>query len=260
MLKKDYLFCIMIICLSLVIAPGNVFAEENPQEKDWQFNLVPLYGWGVNIRGDATVGSDTVAPTVDLTEAFDTLEGAFSLLFSGKYKNKFGFVFDYLYLDVSGGQDIALNSNVGIDLKTQLAELAGTYSFDLGNERHVFDALLGLRYLRAEVDVDLDIAGKREFSQSETKDLLDPIIGANYIWKITDKWNLKLHGDIGGFGIGSDFSWQAAGIIDFWPWKHVGFSGGYRALGYKFEDSDSQKTFELDLLIHGPIIGLSFRW
>ncbi len=89
---------------------------------------------------------------------------------------------------------------------------------------------------------------------------MDPIIGMRYKWKIADKWDLKLYGDIGGFGIGSDFTWHTIGVVDFWPWQHVGFKGGYRALNYQFEDDKGTQTFELDLLLHGPILGVSFRW
>lgn len=118
--------------------------------------------------------------------------------------------------------------------------------------------MAGIRYIGVEVGVDF---GRLPISLSEEKDLVDPIIGVRYKWKIADKWDLKLYGDIGGFGIGSDFTWQTLGVIDFWPWKHVGFLAGYRALSYHFEDDDKNiEPFELDLLVHGPILGVSFRW
>lgn len=63
-----------------------------------------------------------------------------------------------------------------------------------------------------------------------SKDWVDPIIGLRWLWGFSDRWSLKLRGDIGGFGVGSDFAWQAAGLIDWQPFKYVSFIGGYRAL------------------------------
>jgi hypothetical protein len=38
----------------------------------------------------------------------------------------------------------------------------------------------------------------------------------------------------------------------------VAISAGYRALNYQFEDTKANRDFELDLLVHGPIIGIRF--
>ena len=183
------------------------------------------------------------------------MEGAFTINFSGLHKSNFGFVFDFIYLDISADQDTDLGTGLDVGLKEIVSQFAGTYRF--GSEYHSFDAIAGIRYLNVEVDLDFK---SLPISESEKTDILDPIIGGRYNWKFADKWNLRLYGDIGGFGVGSDFTWQALGVIDFWPWKHVGFSGGYRALNYRLEDNKGASKFELDLLLHGPILGLSFRW
>jgi len=44
---------------------------------------------------------------------------------------------------------------------------------------------------------------------------MDPIIGARYNWNITDRWKLMIRDYIGGFGVGSDFTWNAAALIDY---------------------------------------------
>ena len=255
MKNKRMLICCTTIFFTLAMVSQAAFAEETFKEKNWEFNLTPLYLWGATIEGDTTLGQKTNSTKVDFSEVFDNLEGVFTINFSGMHKSNFGFMFDYMYLDISANKDTKLGTSLDVGLKTQLSQLAGTYRF--GSEQHAFDAVAGIRYLSVEVDVDFD---RLPISQSAKKDLVDPIIGVRYKWKIADKWDLKLYGDIGGFGIGSDFTWQALGLIDFWPWEHVGFTGGYRALNYHFEDDKGTQTFELDLLLHGPIVGVSFRW
>ncbi|MBW1817507.1 MAG: hypothetical protein JRJ60_10130, partial [Deltaproteobacteria bacterium] len=88
----------------------------------------------------------------------------------------------------------------------------------------------------------------------------DPLIGGRYLWKMADKWTMILRGDIGGFGIGSDFAWQAVGMIDFQPWKHVSFIAGYRALDMDYESGSGLDAFKYDVLMHGPVLGINFRW
>jgi hypothetical protein len=255
MKNKKLLICCITIFFALAMVSQAAFAEETVQEKNWEFNLTPLYLWMAGIEGDTTLGQKNNSTKADFSELFDNLEGAFSINFSGMHKSNFGFMFDYVYLSVSANKVTRLGTNLDVGLTTTLSQLAGLYRF--GSEQHAFDAVAGIRYLGVEVDVSL---GRLPISLSEEASIVDPIIGMRYKWNIADKWDLKLYGDIGGFGIGSAFTWQALWVVDFWPWQHVGFTGGYRALNHQFENEKGATTFELDLLLHGPILGVSFRW
>ena len=77
---------------------------------------------------------------------------------------------------------------------------------------------------------------------------------------MSDKWLLHLYGDIGGFGVGSDLTWMASGIVDFQVWKHASILAGYRALSMEFEKGEGERKFDLSLLAHGPILGINFNW
>ncbi len=48
-----------------------------------------------------------------------------------------------------------------------------------------------------------------------SKNWIDPLIGGRYLWRFADGWNIIARGDIGGFGVGSDFSWHALGLIEW---------------------------------------------
>ena len=71
---------------------------------------------------------------------------------------------------------------------------------------------------------------------------------------------LQFLGDVGGFGVGSDFTWQLFGgyAFDFWGSNLHGVVG-YRALAVDYTQDGPNKN-NLDLILHGPVIGLSFRW
>jgi hypothetical protein len=239
----------------IMATPLTVAAEDSSStDKNWDFSLAPLYIWGTNIDGDTSLPSPADEIKVDNSEIFDSLEGAFTLNFSGVHESRFGFFFDLVYLNVGKKEDTGLGAILDYNLKTLVSQFSASYRLT-DNDLHAFDAMLGARYVKLEVDAEFD---NLPISGSESRDLWDPIIGGRYTWRFAEKWNLNLYGDIGGFGVGSDFTWQGLGVIDFWAWKHVAISAGYRALNYQFEDTKANRDFELDLLVHGPIIGIRF--
>lgn len=74
---------------------------------------------------------------------------------------------------------------------------------------------------------------------------------------------LTLIGDVGGFGAGSDFSWQAVATYGFdvncfgTPLRTV---VGYRALAVDYSENGRFGKNGLDLVQHGPVIGVRIRW
>jgi len=108
------------------------------------------------------------------------------------------------------------------------------------------------------MDVVVDPQGPLVINKDQS--WLDPIVGVRWGWDMTDKWKLSLRGDIGGFGLGSDFAWNLVGLIFFKPWKNVAIVGGYRVLALDYEDSDAFSRFEMDTTMHGPILGFNITW
>jgi len=40
-------------------------------------------------------------------------------------------------------------------------------------------------------------------------------MGVRWNWRFADGWSLIARGDIGGFGLGSEFSWHALGLVEW---------------------------------------------
>ena len=63
-------------------------------------------------------------------------------------------------------------------------------------------------------------------------------------------------GDIGGFGITSDLTWQAMAILGY----HINESGsvilGYRGIGTDYTDGD----FGYDVINHGVVLGFEYKF
>jgi hypothetical protein len=69
--------------------------------------------------------------------------------------------------------------------------------------------------------------------------------------------------DLGGFGTGSEFSWQLVGTYGF----DVNCFGsplrtivGYRALAVDYSENGRFGKNELDVVQHGPVMGATLKW
>jgi hypothetical protein len=98
-------------------------------------------------------------------------------------------------------------------------------------------------------------------SPSGGQDWFDPLVGARAIFDLSEKWAVSLDGSIGGFGVGSDFAWDAAGLIGYrfglFGKDNAAVFGGYRAHSQDYIDGSGDDKFEWDVTLHGPILGLT---
>ena len=73
-----------------------------------------------------------------------------------------------------------------------------------------------------------------------------------------------MSGDIGGFDVGSKFSWQALAALDyeFMRTKNVSWSGmiGYKALSVDYVKGSGLTQYEYDMTMYGPIFGITARF
>jgi hypothetical protein len=67
------------------------------------------------------------------------------------------------------------------------------------------------------VGLDLNASGPLGLNPSgdEHRDWVDPIIGVNLGIDLTRHWAIAAEGDVGGFGIGSGFTWNALGLLSY---------------------------------------------
>ncbi len=255
MIRQKGMFVGIVLCVAIVLvsvlATASAYGEDKPSGlKAWDFQLAPFYLWAVNMRGDMTVKGLPAPVKVDFDDAFDNLEAVFTAHLEGWWRQQWGFLFDVSYVNLAGEERI-----LDVDLETVMLELVGFYRFTKGP--HAFEPLAGIRYTSLQTDVD--ILGF-PFGIDESEGWVDPIIGVRYKYTISDNWKVLLRGDIGGFTVGSDFTWNLSGLIAFQPWNHVGFVGGYRALDVDYETGSGLRKFKYDVLMHGPIVGVNIIW
>ena len=209
------------------------------------------------ISGSQTIGPVSAPLDVEFGDITDNLDTAIIVHFEAKHKSNWGFLVDVNYLDLENKESLPTGLTRKIDLDLTMGEVSGFHRWDL-NE-HKLDLILGLRYV--SVSNKIGILGGPDLTDG-TQDWVDPLVGARWIWNFADGWSVITRGDVGGLQVGSDFAWQALGLIEWQPFKYASFLAGYRAIGMDYVDGSSRSLdyFNFDATIHGPVLGVNFKW
>ena len=272
---------------------------EQPAEmpSPWTFRFTP-YGWLTSLNGTQTVrgrSADVDASFIDIIDA--TLGSGGTLVgLMADFEARNGpvsFMGDLVWMkiavDRSGVRSRSLAPGIvgslgaTADLKIEMAILEAGATYEVarfgfaGSDANSvgLDVLAGGRFWYQKADVSLDLAATldvgdlelgrdRAFARSGSVDWADPFVGARVRYAVAPGHELFVRGDVGGLGVGSDFSWQAvAGYAwDFAVWNGVTFSGvlGYKALYVDYTHGEGRHLYEFDMLQHGPVLGVSMRF
>jgi opacity protein-like surface antigen len=215
-------------------------AQQGSPGDEWRITVEP-YVWLARISGDASAED---SPTASVDSSLH-LDSAFFLSAEARRgEDGFGLLADGLHLRVSD-EDGALHTKIGAGMVEAGALWSAGFAKGL-------DILAGLRFV--DLSVDVDLAGVRAGSGSAT--WVDPWVGARERIPIGGAWSAIVRGDVGGFGVGSEFSWQGMAGVRAECSDHVLVDIGYRALGIDYEDHE----LAFDAIVHGPVIGLAFRF
>ena len=140
------------------------------------------------------------------------------------------------------------------------------------------DPYVGGRFTYINVDLDARGSGTLQIPASDGSDVgvpfqfarsagdsvswVEPIIGFRTIWDIDAHWNIITNANIGGFGAGSDFAWQAGAFggyrFGLFSERDSNFIFGYQVLDQRYRDSS--RNFEWDVTASGPVLGLAISF
>jgi hypothetical protein len=250
-MKKGMVLTAVLLATLLVVP--SAFAAGGGDD-GWKFDLAPFYLWAVTLDGDVGVGPVDQSLEADFGQIWENLEAVVTAHFEAR-KGSWGGIIDFSYMNLTPGDTLPNGVTVGVDLTNSMVELDGFYS--IAKDAHTFDIIAGLRWTEQKTDISITPPG---VTGGVKADWWDPIVGARWIWGFTPKWQLTARGDIGGFGVGSDFTWNASALVVWQPWKHVALAAGYRALDQDYEDGEGLDRYKWDATMSGPIAGIDFRW
>ena len=268
-------------------------------ESGWTYQVTP-YLWAPSIKGSVTTlgrTADVDVSFVDLVEHSSIPKDLFGLMGSFEARNgRFSIFTDFIYMkagtDVSGSRNFArelvaagIAASIGLKFQQAIAEVAGTYEIARWGSGTIsngswtaLDAVGGARLWWQKATINLDVAttiglpilpgltfsGNRAVAGSGDVTWADPLVGLRLRHQFTPGQQLVVSGDVGGFGVGSRFSWQGIGAysFDFAKTQSATWSGmiGYRALYADYSKGGGLTAYEFNVLQHGPMFGVGARF
>lgn len=242
---------------ALIISPAA--QAQGFTETEGQRGAITPYVWAQSVSGNARLGPVVGDVDVSFSDLLENLN--FALMAEGEYWNgRWGILGNVNYASLEDDRPGVIGA-VSANLKLSTIGAAVAYRFGTygpSNRPTVVDPYFGLRY--TNLDTTLSLAGGL-VTRSRTIDFVDPVIGARVITKVGERTHLIAGGDVGGFGVGSDLSWQAFGIFAVSPKgrNDRAFLFGYRALGQDFSEP-GVLPISVDVVYHGPIVGYTFKF
>lgn len=262
------ILAVTVVALSGSLAQGADIAplEEAPPPaapiaapSDWVFQVTP-YVWAAGMEGD--ISPFRLAPTVHVEKSFsdilDDLNVAGFVNFWAR-NDRFVLSGDVMYVNITESatsRPLPIIGAIGADYDTaQFAATlqAGYRLYDM--PQFTFDVLGGVRYWHVWNDLNVRVAG-RTFAVESDFDWLDPVIGARAHLHLTDKFSILAQGDVGGFGVGSDSTWQVLATANYSFNDKLALSAGYKVMSVDYEDDGHV----FDTTLSGPVLGVTFRF
>jgi hypothetical protein len=261
--KSPVLTISATLCLILffITCSSQVSAQDTTKVKKWHF-LADIYLMFPNMDGETGIGNLVTVP-VDASpgDIFSKLKMAGMLYFEAKTE-KWAITNDFVYMNLN--QDITptnLWNSGDVTAKEFFWETAGLYRII-----PFLEVGLGgrLNNIAAEINARRYVPGignpTEPVLESSSKTWYDPLLIARLTVDINDKWLFQFRGDVGGFGIGSDFSWQLQAYAGYRFTKVFQLTAGYRILGIDYDKGADKERFIYKVNTFGPVVRLGFNF
>ena len=218
----------------------------------WDLTVTP-FAWGAEQRGTVTARGVEASADIDFSDLLDVADVVAAMGFEAR-RGRFALQLDGLYLDIEEEVDGRL---LDIDVGLEQLIMQSFAKYRVLEEPFQLELLGGARYYRLETEIDF---ARLPLDSEQDRDWLDPLVGMSLATDLTDALQFTFRGDFGGFGVGSDRMWSAAGTFIYRMndrWKlHL----GYNILSLDYDDGSGSDLFEYNVKQRGPVLAFSYRF
>ena len=264
-MKIHYLKALFLILLTACIGyvqgqPNEYYPKGDPDK--WNFEITPFL-WLPAIGGEvssARLSEDYNIPAIDL---LSNLKMAFMI--NGEVsKGKFFLAPSYMYTKL-GSEEVLWTSTNGEksivaipDLKLNIVEVISGARFRV-NDFLIFDPFVGFRYTNYNISASVEgIADTNSFN--EKTDFWDPVLGFQMHYYPHPRVPIILKMDVGGFGVGSVFSWSTSINSGYTLSPSFDLLAGISAIGSNYETENALgNTIGLNMIMYGFDLGVKYH-
>ena len=257
-MKKQSAVLASLLFVSQLAFGGTPSIEAPPappaSSEAWEFRAgLPL--WISGLDGDAgvlgrvapvDVAFKDIIPQINMAAAlsFEARRGPWGILTSGIFMN----------LSDAAGTPGPLIDSLKVEMKQLVLDGAVSYAM-IDNDCGSLELLAGVRYNHIKLGLNID-SRSGNFSKDGSETWVDPYVGVLGRTRISESISLVGKGDIGGFGVGSDLTWQLYGGVEFQISRSCYLGVGYHYLSVDY----SSGGFTYDLATSGPQIEMGFAF
>lgn len=236
-----------ILCVfTLVLAFLGFFTSPAQAQDKWGVTML-MYGLGAGMEGKVGALGHTADVDLSFSDILKNLEFGF-MGGARAYKGNWSVTGDVIYTGLGMENDLVkadvnqwiISSDVGYQVSQSLEVLGGVRVNALRNT--------------------LDFKGPLGITVEPKKNWVDPVVGIRFALALNDKWSLWSRLDVGGFGVGSDFTWEINALAVRKFSDRTSLTFGYRALGVNYDKGEGVKRFLYDVTISGPVIGMAMSF
>ena len=256
-----------VTLFSLLHAGGDIVpvSEESVvEDSDWS-NELQLYGLGIWMSGDTKISRMQNKANINMTpeDIYGNLKFGGMFHYEGISSNGWGIWLDYAFMNLGFDTDtVMIDGSTGF--YQGIMEAFIKYRSPL--EGGYIDYYGGIRWWHNDIDmdynVDLGLPKIPSFNWSGTYDWCDPIIGTRWTYSLTENWSLRLRGDVGGFGIASDFTAAIETVALYNIDEDWQLKMSFKSLWVDYEEgiAGTKDYFSYNTVNYGPIIGITYKF
>jgi len=251
-MRKTISFALFCFVTAAGVGPA---AAQSTADNAWKVTFAP-YFMGAAMSGATAVAGQELTVDVSASDIFANLQfGAMGLVVARK--GNWGVGGDALWMSL--GANGAAPGPVGVTGSADMSQ-GGFAFYGLRRMGEAADLFFGGRvnYLSANLRINAPLQVR---SVSDSKTWFDPIVGLQLHTPANGKrWHAQIYAEVGGFGVGSTFTWQVFPTLGFSLSKRGSLELGYRWLDIDYKTGENTTRFKYDVLTQGPIVGFAFKF
>jgi len=245
----------LIFLLGCIWLSPKESSAQDATTKKWHY-LSDLYMMFPNMNGETTV-ANLPEVEVDAGEAAILGNLKFGAMFYLEATNDdWTISSDFIYMKLNQGLKTTNLIKSGSITMEQLA-------WEVDGLKHLTPWLefgLGGRLVSLRTGVDATGTLNQSHDGSASKTWYDPVVVMRTQGAIQEKWLLQFRGDVGGFGVGSDFSWQIQANAGYRFSKLFQTSIGYRYIGINYDKGEGVERFLYNIDTYGWVVRFGFNF
>lgn len=250
MRKSSFVSLALLYCL----VASHPAAAQGPDAAGWKITVAP-YVFGSAMNGTTVVKGREVDIDMSFGDILSNLQfGAMGLVVARK--GDWGVGGDAIWMAL--GANGTTPGPVGLSASADMNQ--GAFSFyGLRRLSPVADLTFGGRIDTLQGNLRFD--GPSQGSVDGSKTWFDPIVGLQlHTPQGTGRWHAQVYAEIGGFGVGSTFTWQLFPTVGVNLGKTSSLEFGYRLLDIDYTTGENATLFRYDVLTQGPVVGFALKF